>query len=75
MPELKRIETNVLLVMLAAHCSDYGRELTRGESIDCDITIKRLRAEIASRKKEEGSKIPQISPGVQHSRKKRRPGV
>lgn len=55
MQEFKKIETNVLLVMMAAYSSDYGRELTECEVIDCEKTIRLLREEIASRKKEENS--------------------
>ena len=42
--------------MLAAHSSDYGRELSNCETIDCNITIKLLREEIAARKIEEKSR-------------------
>jgi hypothetical protein len=34
MHDVKKIETSILLVMLAAHSSDFGRELTVGETID-----------------------------------------
>jgi len=61
MHDLKRVETSVLLVMLAAHSSYYGRELTVCESIDRDITIKLLQDEIVSRKNEKGSETPKLS--------------
>jgi hypothetical protein len=50
MQELKKIKTSILLVMVAAHSSDYGRILTVDEANDCRITIKELQEEIASRK-------------------------
>jgi hypothetical protein len=52
MLDLKMIETSVLLVMLAAHSSNDGKELTVCEAIDRGITIKRLQDEIISRKNE-----------------------
>lgn len=47
--------------MLAAHSPDYGRELTDGETLDCDKTIKLLQEEIASRKNEENSRSRTVS--------------
>jgi hypothetical protein len=61
MHDFKKIETSVLLVMLAAHSPAYGRELTDGETIDCDKTIKLLQEEIASRKNEENSRSRTVS--------------
>ena len=57
MHDFKKIETSVLHVMLAAHSSYYGRELTVCEAIDCSITIKQLQDEIAARKN-----IPVLNP-------------
>ena len=50
MQELKNIKTSILLVMVAAHSSDYGRALTVNEADDCMKAIKELQEEIASRK-------------------------
>ena len=58
MHELKSLETSVLLAMLAAHSSYYGRELTECESIDCEITIKQLHDEITSRENEKSQETP-----------------
>ena len=61
MHDFKKIETSVLLVMLAAYSSDYGRPLSDGETIDCAITIKLRQEEIASGKNEENSRSPTAS--------------
>jgi hypothetical protein len=50
MPDLKKIETVVLLTMVAAHSSYYGRVLTENEAADCKTTIRRIQNEITSRK-------------------------
>jgi hypothetical protein len=62
MHDFKKIETSVLLVMLAAYSSDYGRELSDCETIDCNLTIDRLREEIAARKID-GNSHPRTSVG------------
>lgn len=48
MQELKNIDTVVLLIIVAAHSSYYGRVLTVGEVKDCEITICQLKEEISS---------------------------
>jgi hypothetical protein len=55
MHDFKKIETSVLLVMLATHSSDYGSEFSDCEIIDCKITINLLREEIEARKDEGNS--------------------
>lgn len=50
MQDLKNIETLVLLTMIAAHSSYYGRALSVSESQDCQATISQLQAEVALRK-------------------------
>ena len=50
MPDLKKIETVVLLTMVAAHSSYYGRALTVREVTDCKTTIYWIQDEIESRK-------------------------
>jgi hypothetical protein len=53
MQDLKKIETVVLLTMVAAHSSYYGRVLTMNEAADCKTTIHLLQDEIASRRESE----------------------
>jgi len=50
MSDFKKIETVVLLTILAAHSSYYGRMLTENEDADCKTTICLIQKEIASRK-------------------------
>jgi hypothetical protein len=50
MQDLKKIETDVLLTMMAAHSSYYGRVLTADEAANCKTTIHLIQDEIASRK-------------------------
>ncbi|MEO7923825.1 MAG: hypothetical protein ABIR30_09115 [Chitinophagaceae bacterium] len=50
MPDFKKIETSVLLTMVAAHEAYYGRLLTGDETSACRITISQIQKEIASRK-------------------------
>ena len=51
MQDLKKIETSVLITMIAAYSSYYGRVLTDNESADCKETIKQLQSELENRKK------------------------
>jgi len=53
MQDLKKIETDVLLTMVAAHSSFYGRVLTMNEAACCKTTIHLLQDEIASRRDSE----------------------
>jgi len=50
MPNLKKLSTALLQIMITAHSSDYGRVLTPEETIDCAKTIKLLQGELDSRK-------------------------
>ena len=58
MQDLKNIETLVLLTMIAAHSSNYGRVLSVSESQDCNITISQLQAELALRNEAERKHWP-----------------
>jgi hypoxanthine phosphoribosyltransferase len=49
MQDLKKIETVVLLTMMAAHSSYYRRALTVDEVADCKTTIGLIQNEIAFR--------------------------
>jgi len=46
----KKLATPVILTMIMAYSSDYGRVLTPGEEIDCNTTFHQLQLEIAIRK-------------------------
>jgi hypothetical protein len=56
---LKKIETDVLLTMVAAHSSYYGKVLTVSEDDDCKTTIYLIQKEIASRKGSAEKLLPQ----------------
>ncbi len=51
MQDFKTLETAVLITMVNAHSSYYGRKLTEEELSDCKFTINELQGEIESRKK------------------------
>jgi hypothetical protein len=51
MPELKNIDTAVLLTMLTAHSANYRRVFTKKEIKVCRQTRFRLRSEIELRQK------------------------
>jgi len=50
MPDLKKLSTALLQIMITAHSSDYGRVLTTEETVDCAKTISLLQRELDSRK-------------------------
>ena len=51
MPELKNIETTVLLTMLTAHTAGSGRSLSKKETMVCKRTLIRLQSEIELRQR------------------------
>ena len=59
MLELQKMETSVLVDMLASHTTDYTRMLTEGASDEeyakCNLTIRAIQQEIDSRKQTEAN--------------------
>lgn len=62
MMQMEKIQTDVLRNMINACSAYYGRELTPGELIDCEITLGILRSEISLR--EATPMIPLPQPGT-----------